>query len=348
MAGTWETQNKILPGIYMNFKTNRPLAIMPGERGIVTMPLQLSVGTKGDMYVESILTSDMKDKKLEYTEADYLPIREALKNASKVIVYNLGAEIHTTADIDTYLEKMLIEEFNTMAYIYAVEGVSTKIVTWVKTVRDDEGKAVQAVLSGTEADSEAIINVGNGVILSDGTTLTKEQVCAWVAGATAGAKINQSLTNFTYIGAVDVEPRLSKSQLEEAVKAGKCVFVVNSNQKVTVLYDINSLTTFTPEKAKDFCKNRLIRLIDNITIDVSTVYEASYMGKVDNNSQGRSLFRASLIEYFRELERLGAIENFIPEDVIVSAGKDKDATVVDINVQGVDSMEKMYMTVNLM
>lgn len=37
MAGTWENQNKILPGAYMNFLTSAPLSITPGDRGTVIL-----------------------------------------------------------------------------------------------------------------------------------------------------------------------------------------------------------------------------------------------------------------------------------------------------------------------
>lgn len=347
MGGTWETQNKVLPGVYINFLSNKPLAITPGNRGIVTMPLELSIGNKGDVYIETVLTSDMKDKGLEYTATDYLPIKEALKNASKVIVYNLGNTTHNTEDIDTYLEKMLIEEFNTMAYIYDVEGVATKIVTWIKSVRETEGKSVQAVLADTTADHEAIINVGNGVILSDGTELTAAQCCAWVAGATAGAKINQSLTNFKYLDAVDVKPRLTKTQQEEAITAGKLVFKANAAQHVTCLYDINSLTSFTSEKSKDFRKNRVMRVFDGINNDITTIIESNYLGKENNNEAGRLIVKATLIDYFNELQRINAIQNFDNKDVTVSPGKESDAIVVDVYIQPVDSVEKMYMTINV-
>lgn len=37
MAGTWETQNKTLPGAYVNIQTNEPLSITPGDRGTVVI-----------------------------------------------------------------------------------------------------------------------------------------------------------------------------------------------------------------------------------------------------------------------------------------------------------------------
>ena len=45
--------------------------------------------------------------------------------------------------------------------------------------------------------------------------------------------------------------------------------------------------------------------------------------------------------------RLGAVQNFETDDVQVSQGTELDSVVVDLVVQPVDSMEKLYMTVNV-
>jgi len=203
------------------------------------------------------------------------------------------------------------------------------------------------VLANHKADSEAIINVTQGVKLVDGTVLTPAQTTAWVAGVTAGANINQSNTGRKYVGAIDVVPRMTKTEMETAIENGEFIFKVDSAQNVTAVYDINSLTSITPEKGKQFTKNRLIRTIDGINNDITTIFESNYVGKVNNNDDGRSLLRATLIEYFNELQRLNAIQNFAPEDVTVSPGNDSDAVVIDCYIQPVDSVEKIYITVSL-
>ena len=47
MAGTWETQDKVLPGAYINIRTNEPLSITPGDRGIAVILQEMSVGEDG-------------------------------------------------------------------------------------------------------------------------------------------------------------------------------------------------------------------------------------------------------------------------------------------------------------
>ena len=348
MGGTWTSQNKILPGAYINFLTNAPLSITPGERGVVVILQEMSVGTEGKTY--RISATDQSEWPVGVIEADKLLANEALKGAQTVIVYNLGSSHDGEDSVEGALGFLKTVDFNVLCYPY--DGVDynankTAIKDWVEAMRDDEGVKIQAVLANCDAGSEAIINVTQGVKLADGIDLTHAQTTAWVAGITAGARINQSNTGRKYVGAVDVVPRLTKSDMEAAVQNGKFIFKVDSAQNVTAVYDINSLTRITPEKGKQFTKNRVIRTIDGINNDIVTIFESNYVGKVDNNADGRSLLRATLIEYFNELQRLNAIQNFQPEDVTVSPGADSDAVVIDCYIQPVDSVEKIYITVNL-
>jgi hypothetical protein len=341
MGGTWNSQNKILPGAYINFLTNAPLSITVGDRGIVALLQKVSKGTKGEIY--RITALDQSEWPAGVTAADKLLVNEALKGAQTVLVYNLD-------DVEDALEALQTEVFNVLCYPYDGEGtaaIKSAIQTWVEDMREDEGVKIQAVLANYDADSEAIINVTQGVKLADETELTPAQCTAWVAGVTAGARINQSNTGRKYVGAIDVVPRMTKTEMETAIENGEFIFKVDTAQNVTAVYDINSLTTVTTDKGKAFTKNRVIRAIDGINNDITTIFESNFVGKIDNNPDGRSLLRATLIEYFNELQRLNAIQNFVPEDVTVSPGADSDAVVIDCYIQPVDSIEKIYITVNL-
>ncbi len=345
MGGTWNSQNKTLPGAYINFLTNAPLSITPGDRGIVVILQEVSKGSAGDMYKLTAL--DQSEWPAGVTAADKFLAGEALKGASTVIVYNLGSVAHDGEDLEDALDALNTVQFNVLCYPYTTPANHATIKTWVEDMREDEGVKIQAVLANYDADSEAIINVTQGVKLADGTELTPAQCTAWVAGITAGANVNQSNTGRKYVGAIDVIPRMTKTEMEAAIAAGEFIFKVDTAQNVTAVYDINSLTAVTTDKGKAFTKNRLIRTIDGINNDITTIFESNYVGKVDNNADGRSLLRATLIEYFNELQRLNAIQNFQPEDVTVSPGADSDAVVIDCYIQPVDSIEKIYITVNL-
>ncbi|HHV09254.1 MAG TPA: phage tail sheath protein [Clostridiales bacterium] len=348
MSGTWTSQNKILPGAYINFLTNAPLSITPGDRGVVVLLQEMSVGAAGEMYT---ITATEDNYPEGITAADKLLVNEALKNAKKIVLYNLGSTSpHLISTIETALAALKTVQFNVLCYPYSAEEHNNEqetIMTWIKAMRDDEGVKIQYVTSNFGGDHEACINVMNGVVLSNGTILTAAQATAWVAGATAGAKVNQSNTGKAYEGAVDVAPRLTKSEMEAAITAGKFIFKVNSAQNVSAVYDINSLVTTTVDKGEVFRKNRVVRTVDGINNDIIEIFEANYVGKVNNNADGRSMLRATLIEYFGELQQLSAIQNFTEKDITVTAGTDSDAVLVECNIQPVDSVEKIYITVKL-
>lgn len=345
MAGTWESQNKVLPGAYINIRTNQPLSITPGDRGTVVILQELSVGTDGEMY--TITATDQV-----YPEgaagADKKLVTEALKKAKTVVLCKLPAD-HDADAVSVILKKLETMSFNTICYPYDTgkDEVKTRIVSWIKAMREQEGVKCQAVLANHTADYEGLIHVAQGITLSDSSVLSAAEVTAWVAGATAGAGITTSNTGMVYEGAVDVSPRMTKTEQEAAVTAGKFIFKVDSAQNVTAVYDINSLTTVTVEKGKMFTKNRVIRTIDNIANDITSIFESNYVGKVNNNEDGRSLLKASLVDYFVTLENMGAVQNFVSDDVEIIKGTDSDAVVVTANIQPVDSVEKIYITVNL-
>ena len=245
-----------------------------------------------------------------------------------------------------YLTAVEVENFNVIGYPGDDTNTKALFVSFVKRLREDEGKKIVCVLAEQAADYEGVINVKNGVILEDGTTLTAAQGVAWVTGASAAAEMNQSLTNTAYDGAVDAATKYTKSQYEAAVKAGEFVFY-GENQKARVLTDINSLTTFTSAKTSDFTSNRLIRVLDSWANDVARIFGASYIGLITNNDTGRQLFKADLVSLALQYQQIEAISNFDSADITIEQGNGKRDVVVNCQLQPNDSMEKLYMTVQV-
>lgn len=254
----------------------------------------------------------------------------------------------TNGDHSDYLAEIEKWEFNTMALVSQDQTLKALYEAFVKRLRDGEGRKIQVVCETyAGGDYEGIVKIRNGVILADGTALTAAQATAWFAGATAGAAVNQSLTYQAYDGAVDANPRLTHTETVAALKAGEIVFT-HSGGRAIVEQDINSFVSFTPEKRAHFRKNRVVRTLDAIANDVKRIYEATYIGKVDNNADGRNLFKAEIVSYLQSLQGLGAIQNFDPQtDVAVEQGAEADAVLVRCGVQPVDAAEKIYIDVEV-
>lgn len=260
-----------------------------------------------------------------------------------------GADGSVTAqDYLDYLSAMEVLEVNTIGLPATDAATKAVFVSYVKRMRETEGKKLQVVLENyPAADYEGVISVKNGVVLSDGTTLTAAQAVAWIAGAVAGARMNQSLTYTAYDDAVDASPKYTNSQTIAALQAGEFLFTASAGAAV-VEQDINTLHSFTADKGKAYAKNRVIRVLDGISNDFGSIFHRFYIGKVSNNADGRNLLKNEYVKYLEALQEMEAIQGFdAQKDLSVAAGEDSEAVVSELHVQPVDSIEKLYLTVTV-
>lgn len=267
--------------------------------------------------------------------------------AFSVVLENGSNTPATANDYMTFFSKIQVFEFNTLALPVQDDVIKTAGVSFINRMRNEEGKKCQLVVAGHAANNEAVINVKNGVILLDGTRITAEQATAWVAGASASAGVATSLTYTKYDGAVDVTQRFLNTEIIEALQNGEFVFTEQRGE-VVIEQDINSLTSFTADKSKDFSKNRVLRCLDDIANNSKKAFEDNFIGQINNDQDGRELYKADRINYFNGLQGAGAITNFSADDIEISAGNEKDSIVLNVQVQPVDAMEKLYMTVEVL
>ncbi|MBW6408484.1 phage tail sheath family protein [Clostridium weizhouense] len=432
-GGTWEKQDKLIAGAYVNFKSKKNEESNINERGIVGLPLVLPFGPEKKIIEIDNETDVLNTIGIENSDRSILMLQEALKKAKKVLLYRLndgvkanktlggltitskwsgskGNEIRvviqtniydetafdittflgeTRVDIQTvkniedltnnifveftgtgaltlsagikleggedkvatgkdyseFLKELELYDFNTVAIPY--DDKSTKLVVkeFVKRLRENEGRKVQAILPNfADADYEGIISVKNGVYIKDNIHVGNIEATAYVAALTASSGYSQSNTYAVYEGAVNVDARYSDSDIKQIIKNGEIIFITN-NKKVLIEQDINTLKDFTDDKKSDFRKNRVVRVLDGINDLIKNKWEENYIGKVSNNEDGRNLFKKDVLNILETLQAQGALENVTVEDIEVYSGNSKDAIVVNVNAQPIDSMEKIYMTV---
>ena len=252
-----------------------------------------------------------------------------------------------TAAYTAWLTALEVESFNAVGYPGTDAAVKALVDAFVKRLRDEDGRKVVGVLyQYTTADSIGMLSVKNGVKLADGTVLTGDKAVAWVTGATAGAEVNESLTNTAYDGAVDVDVKYTKGQYEAAIQAGEFVFYADSG-KARVLSDINTRTTFGSGVSEDWTSNRVVRVMDGWANDVARIFGERYLGTQTNSDTGRALFKADLVALGKEYEGIDAISGFVPDDITVLQGSGKRDVSVSCALTPNDSMEKLYMTVTV-
>lgn len=247
-----------------------------------------------------------------------------------------------------FLNLASMAKWQTLICFSSDSSIKSSIQTYINGMRNDEGRYVQAVVADYDgADSEGIINSISGAVI-DGVTFSKEDFVAIVGGMTAGANFNQSNTARKITGATSIVGELTDSQIKTALSNGKFLLSTSADGSIKVEQDINSLHTYSSDRNYNFSKNRVIRTLDEIGTTTKITWENTYMGKVDNNDTGRGLFKADLVQYGNELQRLAGIQEFKgSDDISIAQGNDLDAVLVEWLVKPVDSMEKLYMTVNV-
>ncbi|WP_139489382.1 phage tail sheath family protein [Brevibacillus dissolubilis] len=336
-----------------------------------TPPVE-SPSAKGPRFVRTLLKGRVVDEQkvtnvselksnawVTFTGTGIVPETDELK-----LTFTLGAGETANGSVlvldhTEYLTATETQHFDVIAYPFDndpgtdkddtdIASLKTSFVSFIKRMREQEGKKIQGVMANYDADYEGIVNVANGVILGGNVALAAKDAVAWVAGATAGASIIQSNTYSEYEGAIDVNPRMKNSEIVDALRRGRFLFM-HDGVKVKVEKDINSLVTYGMTKNGRFSKNRVLRVLDAIANDFSRVVNQNYIGKLDNNRDGQALLKEAANGYLRSLQDAGAIQNvdFVKDFTIHTEKSVGDEVYATLGVQPVDSMEKFYFNVEV-
>lgn len=241
-------------------------------------------------------------------------------------------DIVNKEEYSKFLEAIESEAFNVLVYDGEDEVTKGLFTSFTKRLRDDEGVKFTTILHNyTKADYEGIISLKNS-----------KELIYWLGGALAGAEINESITNKKYDGEYEFEDKFSNSELKDTVKNGEIVFYYDSGEK-KILKDINTFTSFSTDKNSDFSNNQIIRVLDATANDVARIFNEYYLGKMQNDELGRDMFKAEVINYFRQLQSIRAIDNFNDNDIEISKGAEKGDVVLDVLIEPVACMDKLYM-----
>ena len=341
-GGIFVTQNKVLPGSYINFVNAAKASAAVGERGVVAIVLPL--GKNAGKVIE-VTRNDFNQNTVELLgfardAEELIALREIFCNATKVYVYDSGSVgSKTVQDACKALEAY---EFNILCAYTNEQSDITTYISQIKSWRDEMGKKCQVVVyNATTPDHEGVINVVSTVSDEDADT---HALVAWVAGAEAACAVNESCTNMLYNGEYTVVTDKTQAQLEECINKGQIAFHLVYGY-VRLLEDINSLITTTSDKGEDFKSNQTIRVVDQIANDIAKLFNTKYLGKIANNASGRVSLWGDIVAHHKQLEEIQAIENFDSSLLTVEQGLTKKSVVVNDVITVTNCMTQLYMTV---
>lgn len=303
------------------------------------------------VYIDAILrTTQRVSDSADLKENDFITFSgtgDLVAHAGQFLTGGTNGTVATGEGYTEFLERATLARWQTMAVMTKTESIKKIVHDFISNQRDPQNKFVQAVINDYDADHEGIINSTMGAVIN-GIRVEPHEFCAWVAGATAGASMTESLTARVIPGATEIIGELDNDGIIEALNNGEFILSRNQDGKIKAEQDINSFLTVVPLKNYSFRKNRVIRVIDQFGTEVVSKWEDQFMGKVGNSKTGRAIFKGEMVYLGNRFQNLGAIEDFAgASDIDVDKGIAIDDVVAGAGIKPIDSMEKLYLVVNL-
>lgn len=282
------------PSINISFIEQAKTAVKRGERGVLAMIFNGTAKATYTIVPGGAIPSDLPDGAADQIKMALIGYQTAPK---KILVYVTAEE---DADYSNALDYLASQRFDWLVAPSATTDAQVdNIVTWIKDQRDNKHMTYKAVLPNAVADHEAIVNVANGFTY-DGKSLTAEESCARVAGIICGTTTYRSITYATIDEATDCD-RMTTAELDEAVDAGKVVFMWDG-EKVKICRGVTSLTSTSKTKGDAFKKIRLVEFMDMIKDDIRLTAQDDFIGKYPNDYDSKCILISAINDYFNELK----------------------------------------------
>lgn len=210
------------------------------------------------------------------------------------------------------------------------QSLQTSVKAWIIKNKEDGNNIIsffggvsnetieQANSKSKEFNHEDIVNVfGHGFY--EGNEYSQSEIAVYIAALATGTGLKDSICNAVTIFD-DVQPRLSKSEIETALLAGTLVLAKDADEVIAV-DDVNTFKNYTDEKGEVFGTIRVIKFMNAVDGDTS-LKRKDYVGKIVNDDTGRTLIICALKQYFETLFNTGVIKS----DFTVEIDKDLQAT----------------------
>lgn len=173
-GGTFISQNKKLPGTYINFASAQSASSSIGERGIAAMAIEMDWGKDGEIIEvtsENLAKNSLKIFGYDYANEKLKGLRDLFKNIKKAYFYRLNSGNKATNDLAT-------------AKCSGTRGNDLKIVI-SKNIDDETKYDVSTYLGTKEVDLQTIKTV-NELVDNDYVTFTMTTIAVTAGKALTG------------------------------------------------------------------------------------------------------------------------------------------------------------------
>jgi hypothetical protein len=356
-----------LPVIEVSFKTLAETIVKRSTRGVVAVLLEDSTDTASMATYKTVAEID----DTAWTAANVKVLQTVLESgASKVLAVRVvGGE---TPDYSDTLDLIKGMEWNWVCAPDAASSDVTALVAWIAAART-AGHPYKAVVGGaTTPDNMGVVNLMTtnikSVYFGESTpiTYTPQKYTPRVAGVLAGMALNRSVTGYVFEDIVQCD---ASAAPDTDIDAGKFIIVFNGTG-YEAARGVTSLVTTSDAKPAQFKKIKHVEGADLMASDLALLFKAGFKGlKVNSYSNKQSLV-AVYIAYLGELvgtvlspdythtaavdfdaqkaylrEKEVDVDNM--DDMQILKANTDEKVFVRLNVQFIDAMEDVYISVVL-
>ena len=296
-GGTFTSQNKILPGAYINFVSIKTASATISDRGVATMPLELDWGVEGEIF--EVTASDFAKKSqsifgYHYAHEKMKGLRDLFKNINTLYTYRLNGNGSKASN--TFATAKCTGVRGNDLKIVIQKNIDNSTFFDVRTFLDTSLVDVQTVASASELIANDFVTFNSDATLA---VTASTPLTGGVNGATDGeshqAYLNKAESySFNTMGVVTTDDTIKSlyvnycKRLRDEVglkfqvvlynKAADYEGVINVNNKVTDT-DVNEASlVYWVTGAEAGCaihKSVLNRVYDGeFTVDVDYTQKA--------------------------------------------------------------------------
>ena len=337
-SGGARAQNDYATARYAGLRGNEiTISIAPN----VDEPNRWDVSTRFDNALVNIQTVD---DMAGLVANDFVTWKQGTTLQAEAGVPLEGGESLTVTNFDyqQYLDKIEGYSFNAIGCPSNEPAVKLLFSMFTRRMRDEQGVKFQCVTYDNPFDYEGVVNIMNAVTNDDAGV---QDLVYWTTGVNAGTAVNRTATNNIYDGEYTLDCDYTQLDYERAIRAGKFAFYRSGSGEMRVLSDINSLVTLSVTQNADFQYNQTIRVLDQIGNDIAMLFNTRYLGEVPNDADGRISLWSDIVKHHEMLQTIRAIQEFVPEDVVVEQGDNRRSVLVTDTIMPVNAMSFLYMTV---
>lgn len=289
-----------LPTINITFEQLASSLIQRSENGIAVLIVKDSAAPLNTVSVYKDITGVLKDENL-YSTDSFQAMKDVFTYAvGKLVVVKTDAGKPDLATALSLIEKKCKNCW--IGIVDATEEETAILVSWIKSKESASKQYKALVHKGIACDCKHIVNLMNEKVTfaDDRGEVSAAKFIPTLLGILASCNIKRGTTYYECQTLSSVE---EPEDVDAVINAGGLV-LINDEDIVKIGVGINSMTTTNGKTATEDMKFiEIVEAMDQIQLDIHSVFKNEYVGKYRNNLDNQMLFIAAVKAYFEALEK---------------------------------------------